>query len=63
MTIPAHNRNRCRDVKIDCIKFVLPEDLDVSSGNAGGICNARNFKVRAFAHNIDFDFRCCDLIV
>lgn len=30
MVIPAHSHLTCRDVKINCIKFVLPEELDVS---------------------------------
>ena len=30
MTIPAHNFPTCRDVLVKCIKFVLPEDLDIS---------------------------------
>ena len=43
MTVPAHNRATCHDVTVRCIKFVLPEDLDVSN-TEGSICNKRNFK-------------------
>lgn len=63
MTIPAHNAPSCRDVLVKCIKFVLPEDLDVSSACAKSLCNTRCFKVRVIAHNIDSDFVCCNVIV
>lgn len=63
VTIPAHNGPTCRDVLVKCIKFVAPEDLDVSGGTSGAICNQRNFKVRLIAHNIDTDFRCCQSVV
>lgn len=52
MVIPAHSHLTCRDVKINCIKFVLPEELDVS-GSESSICNNRNFKVRFITHYID----------
>ena len=58
MTIPAHTETSCRDVTVRCIKFVLPEDLDVS-GTGTGTCNARNFNARFFANYIDSDFECC----
>lgn len=61
MTIPAHNSPTCRDVLVKCIRFVLPEDMDVSGENPPAICNARNFKARFIAHYIDSDFRCCEL--
>lgn len=60
MTIPAHNHPTCRDILVKCIKFVLPEDLDVSSGIPQAICNRRNFKARFIAHYIDTDYRCCE---
>lgn len=64
MTIPAHNRNRCRDVKIDCIKFVLPEDLSVGENQDGSsICGDRQFKASFIAHYIDNDFQCCDVVL
>lgn len=59
MTIPAHTRQSCHDVTVRCIKFVLPEDLDVSGGSETAICNRRNLKVRLIAHYIDSDFECC----
>lgn len=60
VTVPAHTRETCRDVTVRCIKFVLPEDLDVS-GSHDSICNRRKFKARLFAHYIDNDFACCNL--
>lgn len=39
MTIPAHNFPTCRDVLVKCIKFVLPEDLDISGGSTQVMCN------------------------
>lgn len=63
ITIPAHDYPTCRDVVVKCVKFVLPEDLDVSGGTPTALCNARNFKARCFAHLIDTDFDCCDSIV
>lgn len=62
MTIPAHTRDTCRDVTVRNIKFVLPEDLDVSD-SPYSICNTRNFKARFIAHYIDNDFECCDLML
>lgn len=58
ITVPAHDRPECRDVTVRCIRFVLPEDLDVS-GDPDSICNERRFKARFIAHYIDNDFECC----
>ena len=58
MVIPAHTGSVCRDVTVRCIRFVLPEELDVS-GTPGGICNERHFLARFIAHYIDSDFTCC----
>ena len=60
--IPAHTGVTCRDVTVRCIKFVLPESLDVS-GAAGSPCNARNFKARFIANYIDNDFACCNTVL
>lgn len=59
VTIPAHQYPSCRDIKVKCIKFVLPEALDVA-GNPNVMCNTRNFKARIINHYIDSDFNCCD---
>lgn len=62
MTIPAHTGDSCRDVTVRCIKFVLPEDIDVS-GTDKGICRKRCLKARFIAHYIDSGFDCCDVII
>lgn len=62
ITIPAHNAPSCRDVNVRCIRFILPEDLDVS-GNDTGLCNERSFNARIFSHYIDSDFECCTAAV
>lgn len=59
MTIPAHTRETCQDVLVKCIKFVLPEDLNVSDVT-DTICPERNLKVRFISHYIDNDFNCCN---
>ena len=59
ITIPAHTAPTCRDVLVKCIKFVLPEDLNVSGER---FCAQRNLKARFIAHHIDSDFACCDTI-
>ena len=56
--VPAHDRESCTDIKVRCIKFVLPEQLDVS-GTGTGICNTRRFRASFIAHYIDNDFDCC----
>lgn len=62
MTIPAHTGDSCRDVTVRCIKFVLPEDLNVSKKDKG-MCEKRCFKVRFIAHYIDNDFDCCEVMI
>lgn len=61
IVVPAHNRSSCRDVTVRCIKFVLPEKLDVS-GSPDTMCNQRNFRARFIANYIDNDFECCPMI-
>ena len=63
MTIPAHDYPSCRDVLVKCVKFVLPEDLDVSSGPTGCMCRQRDLRARFIAHDIDTDYRCCEPVV
>lgn len=59
-TIPAHSAPVCRDALVKCIKFVVPEDLNVA-GTA--MCSPRKFKARFLANNIDTDYRCCESTV
>lgn len=62
MTVPAHTRETCHDVIVRCIKFVLPEDLDVSEAQTG-VCSRRQFRARFIAHYIDNDFDCCNIVL
>lgn len=59
LTIPAHTREGCRDITVRCIKFVLPEDIDVAGGERT-LCSSRRFNVRFIANYIDNGFDCCD---
>lgn len=63
ITIPAHSSPSCRDILVKCIKFVLPEDLDVSGTTPDRMCNARKFKARFIANNIDTDYQCCESVI
>lgn len=58
-TVPAHEQPGCRDVEIRCIKFVLPDDLDISGGPIGCNANERRFTIRVLANNVDNNFDCC----
>ena len=58
LVIPAHEGDGCRDVTVRCIRFVLPEELDVS-GEPDQLCNQRNFRARFIANYIDAGFTCC----
>lgn len=57
LTIPAHTRETCSDVTVRCIKFVLPEDLNVS----GSMCSGRSLRAKFIANYIDNDFECCSI--
>lgn len=54
-TIPAHTQAGCRDVRVTCIRFVVPEDVSLG-GNS--LCDTRRFQVRVFAQEMDGGF-CC----
>ena len=56
LTVPAHFRTGCPDISVRCIKFVLPDDLNVS---CSARCCERNFKARVISHYIDSGFDCC----
>ena len=48
------------EIDVRCIKFVLPEDLDVS-GTADAMCNDRSFHAKFIANYIDSNFECCHI--
>ncbi len=62
-TIPAHDQPDCRDVLVKCIRFVVPEDLNVSGGTEQSLCSRRSFKARFIAHYIDTNYRCCEAVL
>lgn len=62
LTVPAHTKDACQDVTVRCIKFVLPEILDVS-GPATSMCNDRKLKASFIANYIDNDFECCNVVI
>lgn len=61
-TLPAHHEQSCRDIMLQCVRFVLPEDIGMGGGCANGSsCGQRRFVVRTIAHYVDTDCNCdCD---
>lgn len=59
MVIPAHTAENCRDITVRCIKFVLPEELDVND-DQGLLCSTRTFRARCIANYIDAGLICCE---
>ena len=62
VTVPVHHCPACRNVLVRGIRFILPEDLNVS-GTPGKLCTPRNLRVRIFSHYVDYDFQCCNVTV
>ena len=58
VTVPAHTQASCANVTVRCIKFVLPQHLDVTTAT-GSICGTRSLRARFIANYIDYDFACC----
>ena len=56
-TIPAHDHETCRDIRINCIHFLLPEDISETENHL--MCSQRSFAARIMSHYIDYDFECC----
>ena len=62
VTVPVHHCPACRNVLVRGIRFILPEDLNVS-GTPGKLSTPRNLRVRLFSHYVDYDFQCCNVTV
>lgn len=60
LTLPAHNAPSCRDIRVKCVRFVLPEDLSAVEEEPGCMCRERSFRVRTIAHPVDYGFHCCE---
>ncbi|MCM1577207.1 MAG: VWA domain-containing protein [Ruminococcus sp.] len=58
LTIPAHSFEGCRDIRVECINFVLPEDTD--DGVTPAACGQRMFRARVYANVIDSGVLCCE---
>lgn len=54
-TIPAHTQPGCRDVQVQCIRFVVPEDVSLGGKS---LCDTRRFQVKLIAQEMDWEFRC-----
>ena len=52
-TIPAHVKEQCSDIALNCVRFVVPE-------NNNSLCGTRTFKAYVYANYMDTDFKCCD---
>ena len=57
ITVPAHHDAACRDIRVNCIKFVVPDNPAVCGS---GTCDRRTFRARVLANSLDNDFQCCD---
>lgn len=54
-TIPAHSQPGCRDVRVKCIRFAVPEDVSLW-GNS--LCDDRRFQVQLIVHEMDWEYHC-----
>ena len=54
-TFPAHTQPGCRDVQVQCIRFVVPEDMSLWGKS---LCDTRRFQVQVIAQAMDGEFRC-----
>lgn len=54
-TIPAHTQPGCRDVQVQCIRFVVPEDVSLEGKS---LCDPRRFQVQLIAQEMDWEFHC-----
>ena len=57
MTLPAHHEASCRDIIVEGVRFVLPEDVSLASEESGG-CGERRFRVRTHVHYMDANDIC-----
>ena len=62
LLIPAHTQSTCTDVTVRCIKFVMPDELNVNGPDALP-CADRSFRARFIANYVDTDYECCADII
>lgn len=56
-TVPPHTAPGCRDIQVQGISFVLPEDLNPSDC-CHAFCSPRHFEARVFANYLDYTEPC-----
>ena len=52
LTVQPHYNSSCRDVEVETVRFILPDDARVDN-RTGQCCGTRHFRVRAEAHYAD----------
>ena len=57
--IPPRSGTACSDVTLRCLRFSVPEALDVSGGSPVSLCDPRTFRARVIANYVDTDLVCC----
>lgn len=57
MTLPAHHERSCRDIVVEGVRFVLPEDVSLASSGTSS-CGERRFRVRTHVHYMDVSDVC-----
>lgn len=58
MTLPAHHEQSCRDIVVEGVRFILPEDISLAEDSGG--CGERRFRVRTHVHYVDISDSCCE---
>lgn len=56
MTLPAHHEQSCRDIVVEGVRFILPEDISLAEDS--GRCGERRFRVRTHVHYVDVGNSC-----
>ena len=56
MTLPAHREQSCRDIVVENVRFILPEDVSLSTTDGG--CGERRLRVRTHVHYMDVSDAC-----
>lgn len=59
LLIPAHKNPSCKDVLVECIKFILPAELNVND-ETNSACSQRKFVAKFFTNYVDSDFYCSE---
>lgn len=61
--IVSSDDDKCSDLCVNCIEFVIPESLVLEvGGNPNSLCNNRRFSTKIIAHYID-EIKCCSEVI